>query len=85
MTHTLTRTGRTALLLVCLTSLAACSELTPKEQRLLTGAAIGTTLGAATVAITGGCVSCGAALGGAAGAGAGYAVDYFNKSPSSSW
>jgi len=84
MTHTLSRTGRTALLLACLVSLGACSGLTPKEQRMLTGAAIGTTVGAATVAFTGGCVSCAAAIGGVVGAGSGYAIDYFNSGSDSS-
>lgn len=78
MTQTLSRTSRTALLLVCLASLGACSNLTPKEQRMLSGAAIGTTAGALGTALTGGCVACGAAVGGAVGAGSGYAYDYFS-------
>lgn len=84
MNQTFFRTGRTALLLVCLASLSACGSLTPQEQRMLTGAAIGTTLGAATVAFTGGCVSCAAAVGGVVGAGSGYVVDYFSKDSGSS-
>jgi hypothetical protein len=45
------------------------------QQRTLSGGAIGAAVGAAGTAVTGGCVSCGAALGGAVGAGAGYISD----------
>ena len=58
-----------------LVALVGCSDLTPQEQRMLTGAAAGTTLGALGTVITGGCVACGAAIGGAAGTGAGYLAD----------
>lgn len=76
---TTSRFGRTLVLAACLLSMGACSDLTAKQQRILTGAAIGTTAGAVGVAITGGCVACGAAIGGAVGAGAGWAYDYFDS------
>ncbi|MGE4351587.1 MAG: hypothetical protein AB7E52_05295 [Bdellovibrionales bacterium] len=74
-----TRRSATALTLVCFLGLAACSDLTTQQQRVLTGAAIGTTAGAIGVAITGGCVACGAAIGGAVGAGTGYLYDYLDQ------
>ncbi len=71
--------GRTALLVGGLALLSGCSNMTDTQQRVLSGAAIGTAAGAATIAMTGGCVSCGAAVGGAVGAGAGYLYDHAQK------
>jgi hypothetical protein len=73
------RKNAVGLSLVLLFGLTACSDLTTTEQRVLTGGAIGTTVGAATIAITGGCVACGAAVGGAVGAGTGYLYDYLDQ------
>lgn len=71
--------ARVAFLLACLAVLGGCTNMTDTQQRVVTGAAIGTAAGAATIAITGGCVSCGAAIGGAVGAGSGYLYDYATK------
>ncbi|MEQ9172246.1 MAG: glycine zipper domain-containing protein [Rhodospirillales bacterium] len=71
MTRTATRTV-SALVLVSALALSACSGMSNTEQRTLSGGAIGAGVGAVGTALTGGCVSCGAALGGAVGAGAGY-------------
>ncbi len=79
MTTLSTRTGRLGLLLVCLLSLSACSDLSAKQQRVLTGGAIGTTVGAISTVAMGGCVACGAAIGGAVGAGSGYLYDYIEN------
>jgi len=73
------RLRATALLVAVLMGLGACSNMSTTQQRTLTGAAIGTTVGAATIAMTGGCVACGAALGGAVGAGTGYLYDYVDN------
>ncbi len=73
-----------SVLIFGLLAMAACSDLTPQEQRLLTGAAVGTAVGAMGTAMMGGCVACGAAVGGAVGTGVGYVVDQVNKSSSSS-
>ena len=70
------KTMLAAMALVCLT---ACSGMNKTEQRMLSGAAIGAGVGTVGTAMTGGCVSCGAALGTAVGAGAGYVVDRYNK------
>jgi len=66
--------GKSVLVLGLLAT-AGCSSLTPQEQRMLTGAAAGTAIGAAGTFMLGGCVACGAAIGGAVGTGVGYAVD----------
>jgi hypothetical protein len=62
-------------LVVALVGLAGCSGLSTKEQRMLSGGAIGAGVGAAGTALTGGCVTCGALIGGAVGTGAGYLYD----------
>lgn len=78
-TLTTARKNALSLSLVLLLGLGACSDLTTTQQRVLTGGAIGTTAGAIGIAITGGCVACGAAIGGAVGAGTGYLYDYFDQ------
>jgi len=66
------------LVVFSLVAMVGCSDLTPQEQRMLTGAAAGTNLGAIGTVLTGGCVACGAAIGGAAGTGAGYIADHID-------
>ncbi|WP_430473843.1 hypothetical protein ACQ0MK_18425 [Thalassospira lucentensis] len=51
---------------------SACSGLNDRNQRMLSGAAIGAGAGVVGTVITGGCVTCGAVIGGAIGTGAGY-------------
>lgn len=70
------RYARVGLLCVALVGLNACSDMSAQQQRILSGAAIGTTAGALGTVAMGGCVACGAAIGGAVGAGAGYLYDY---------
>ena len=60
--------------------LTSCSGMSSTEQRTLSGGAIGAGVGAIGTALTGGCVSCGAAIGGAVGAGAGYLYDQHERS-----
>ena len=67
-----TSISKFALIGVAALGLGACSGLNDTQQSTLSGGAIGAAAGAAGTAVTGGCVSCGAALGGAAGAGAGF-------------
>lgn len=69
----------TGVLLALSLALAGCSGMNSTEQRTLSGGAIGATVGAVGTALTGGCVSCGAAIGGAVGAGAGYLYDQNEK------
>lgn len=54
--------------------IAGCSNMNNTQQRMLSGGAIGAAGGAALTALTGGCVWCGAAIGGAVGAGTGYVI-----------
>jgi osmotically inducible lipoprotein OsmB len=72
------------VLVLGLVVLTGCSSLTPKEQRMLTGAAAGTAVGALSTAVMGGCVACGAAIGGVVGTGAGYLMDQMNSGSGSS-
>jgi len=53
--------------------------MSTQSQRILSGGAIGAASGTAITVITGGCVACGAAVGGAVGAGVGYVVDETEK------
>lgn len=64
---------------VILFVLAGCSGLSTREQRVLSGGAIGAGTGAAIGAITGGSVAIGAAVGGAAGLVGGLIVDEAKK------
>ena len=63
----------TSLLIAML--VAGCSNMSSKEQRTLSGGAIGAAGGAALGAITGGSPTAGAIIGGAAGAAAGALTD----------
>jgi len=65
----------TLLIFFCVLALSACSNMTQTQQRTLSGAGIGAGVGAVGTVMTGGCVSCGAAVGAAVGAGAGYVYD----------
>lgn len=64
-------------------ALGGCTNMNSTEQRTLSGGAIGATVGTIGTAITGGCVACGAALGGAVGAAGGYIYDQTQKDKSS--
>lgn len=63
---------RPVLIAVSLLALTACSGMSDTQQRTVSGGAIGATVGTVGTVMTGGCLPCGAAIGGAVGAGAGY-------------
>jgi osmotically inducible lipoprotein OsmB len=66
------RMGKVLLLLVMMGGcLLGCANLTPTQQRALSGGAIGAAGGAALGAIVGGSPALGAVVGGAAGAATG--------------
>lgn len=67
------------LVIAALLSTSACSNMNSTEQSVLSGGAIGATVGTVGTLATGGCVACGAAIGGAVGAGAGYVIDKTKK------
>lgn len=85
MTHHVQKTSRMIPAMIpvaavaCLLTLGACSDMSRTQQRTLSGAAIGAGVGTVGTAITGGCVSCGAAIGAGVGAGAGYVIDRMEK------
>ncbi len=58
--------------LAVMLAVSGCANLTPTEQRTLSGAAIGAAGGAAIAAVAEGSVVAGALIGAGAGAGAGY-------------
>ncbi|MDY0029065.1 MAG: hypothetical protein RBR86_03885 [Pseudobdellovibrionaceae bacterium] len=60
---------------ICAVMLSACSNMNNRQQKVLSGAAIGTGVGAVGTAVTGGCVGCGAVIGAGVGAAAGAVVD----------
>ena len=62
-------------MLVIMASLTACSNMNGRQQKMLSGAAIGTGVGAVGAAATGGCVTCGAVIGAGVGTAAGAIVD----------
>jgi hypothetical protein len=66
---------RTILAGLCVTAMAGCSNMSQQQQRVLSGAAIGTGVGAAAGALTGGNAVTGAAIGAAGGAAGGYLYD----------
>lgn len=63
----------------CLLILSWCSGMSQTQQRTLSGAGIGAGVGVVGTAVTGGCISCGAAIGAAVGAGTGYVYDKTKK------
>jgi osmotically inducible lipoprotein OsmB len=60
-------------------TISACAGLSTREQRVLSGAAIGAGAGAATSLITGGNVAAGSAIGAGAGAIGGFIVDEMKR------
>ncbi len=59
---------RCLVLALCVGSLAACSGMSDREQRTLSGGVLGAGVGAAAMAIVGGPVLAGAAVGAVGGA-----------------
>jgi osmotically inducible lipoprotein OsmB len=66
------------IVLICLGAVG-CANMTPRQQRALSGGAIGAAGGAAVGAIVGGSPTIGAAVGGAAGAAAGALWEDINR------
>lgn len=61
--------------IVAVMSVTACSNMSTRDQRMLSGAGIGAGAGAVAGAVTGGSPATGAAIGAAAGAAGGYLYD----------
>ena len=74
---------RVAIIGVALLALPACSNLDDTQQKMLSGGAAGAVIGTVGVAITGGCIPCGTAIGGVVGAGTGYALNALDKNTKS--
>lgn len=65
-------------------NLAGCSNMDENQQRMVSGGAIGIAAGAVTTVVTGGCIACGMAIGGAVGTAGGYLVDKIDSNTKSS-
>ncbi len=63
------------MVMVVVGFLAGCANMTPQQQRVLSGGALGAGAGAALGAITGHSIAGGAAIGAAAGAVGGFVYD----------
>jgi osmotically inducible lipoprotein OsmB len=71
---------KTLVVIIVLVGLiGGCANMTPQQQRTLSGGAIGAGAGAALGAITGHSIAGGAAIGAAAGAVGGYIYDQSKK------
>jgi len=75
------KTFEKAALVLSLLALTSCADMNAREQRILTGAAAGTAIGAAGTVLTGGCVACGAAIGAGVGAAGGFIADQMYPEP----
>jgi len=64
----MTHVQRGLILVVCAGSLAACSGMSERDQRTLSGGAIGAGVGGVAAAVVGGPVLAGAAIGAVGGA-----------------
>ena len=80
--NSLTRTAAVALTVLSLTS---CSNMDETQQRMVSGGAIGVAVGAVGTVVTGGCIACGMAIGGAVGSATGYVVEKFDSTTKSTW
>jgi len=67
------------LVMITAVVLGGCSGMSPTQQRVLSGSAIGAG-GGALIGWAAGCPGCGAAIGAGAGAVGGYAYDQYEKS-----
>ena len=72
-------TVKALLIGLLILSLAGCAGMSSREQRMLSGGAMGAAGGAALGAITGGSPAVGAAVGGAAGVVGGVVVDEMHR------
>jgi hypothetical protein len=79
MKNTFLTSGNLLPVAACLLMLSGCSGMSQTQQRTLSGAGIGAGVGVVGTAVTGGCISCGAAIGAGVGAGAGYLYDKSQK------
>jgi hypothetical protein len=68
-----------SIIMVTALLVGGCSSMTPTQQRVLSGGAIGAGSGT-LIGWAAGCPACGAAIGGGAGLLGGYAYDQYEKS-----
>jgi hypothetical protein len=61
-------------------ALGGCADLSPTEQRVLSGGSLGSAAGIGITVLTGGCIPCGGSIGSLLGSGAGYLYDQYMDS-----
>jgi len=74
MMKTNSRFARGTAAALLLATLGGCANMDDMQQRMVSGGAAGVAVGAVTTVITGGCIACGMAIGGAVGTAGGYIV-----------
>lgn len=75
MSQKLSSFTRTLIAALCLLTTTGCAELSPTQQRVLSGGSIGSAVGIGVAVLTGGCLPCGGSVGSLVGSGLGYAYD----------
>jgi osmotically inducible lipoprotein OsmB len=75
--------ARVAAVTLIVLSLSGCSNMDETQQRMVSGGAIGVAVGAVGTVVTGGCIACGMAIGGAVGTATGYVVEKFDNTTKS--
>ncbi len=82
MTNAMPSKLRVAIMALCLLGLTGCADLSPTQQRMLSGGSIGSAVGIGVAVLTGGCLPCGGSVGSLVGTGLGYAYDdYMDGQP----
>jgi len=71
----MTKTLHSSVIILALLALGACDTMTQTQERTAMGGLAGAAAGTVGTVILGGCIPCGAAIGGAVGAGTGYAIE----------
>ena len=72
-----------AIAAIALLGLTSCAGMDDTQQKMLSGGAAGAVIGTVGIAITGGCIPCGTAIGGVVGAGAGYLLEALDRNTKS--
>ena len=75
---------RRAAILSAILAVTACSNMDDQQQKMLSGGAAGAVIGTVGTVMTGGCIPCGTAIGGAVGTAGGYLMHKMDTNTKSS-
>lgn len=81
MSKSVFHAARLSIVFVALLSLTGCESLGRTESNVLAGGAGGAVVGTLATVATGGCIPCGAAIGGAVGSGGGFVYSRMSRQP----